>query len=396
MPYNLIEYNGKMLTLSAIAKKEGLIDITLKRYYKYTNEDIYRAVKLCKEVSRGKVNKIEYNGEMLPIYLIAKKNNLTDIVLKDAYIQTKDIYEAIRICQQRKSEKQARAEERKKKEQSEQKEYYGMQMALKEIAKMEGLDAKKLKQYYKETQSVYKAVSILKIQETKNKKVEFNNFSIDLYDMSILLNVKYRDLINLINSGMTINEINEKYVKNEQSEQIKLHNKRVLLEFCIQKNLNFAFLYRAINTYGKSLPEAIEECRKNDKALPDAWIMERYETILAEAQIPNYQFIAIRNELQNNKISLEDAIEICVIRKNARNYGISEQWGETVYGIAKTRQMIGDEYERKFEINSLEQAFIKDSEQEIDVLVSKAKEISALHQTKRLGDIKLNDGEQEL
>ena len=58
--------------------------------------------------------------------------------------------------------------------------------------------------------------------------------------------------------------------------------------------------------------------------------------------------------------------------------------------------MIGDEYERKFEINSLEQAFIKDSEQEIDVLVSKAKEISALHQTKRLGDIKLNDGEQEL
>ena len=42
-----IEYHGKQLTLRAIAQKEGLVQVTLARYYKNIG-DIYLAVSLCK------------------------------------------------------------------------------------------------------------------------------------------------------------------------------------------------------------------------------------------------------------------------------------------------------------------------------------------------------------
>ena len=379
MPYNLIEYNGKRLTLNAIAKKEGIIERTLNRYYKHTNGNIYIAVNLCKRASRGKVNKVEYNGELLAISVIAQRVNLSFEQLKNTYLETHDIYEAIKICNQKKSERIELREERRQKKQSRLKDYDGIQMTLMEIAQKENIDSPKLREYYNETQDVYKAISMLKIEDIKNKKVQFNNLQMDLYDISILLNIKYRDLINLINSGLSINEIKEEYKATDLAEQIKLQNKTGLLEFCVKRKLDFSFLYRTINTYGRSLPEAIQECEKKDRIFPISWISQRYDKLFEEGQISTYQGIAIVRELQYNKKSLEEAIEICILRKNARNYNISERWGETIYGISMARRILGEQYERKVQINDSEQAFINKSEQEINNMITKLKEISKLH-----------------
>ena len=70
-----IEYHGKQLTLRAIAENEGLVPVTLGRYYKNIGE-IYLAVSLCKQNSKGKVEKIEYYGEKLSISAIAKKEKI--------------------------------------------------------------------------------------------------------------------------------------------------------------------------------------------------------------------------------------------------------------------------------------------------------------------------------
>ena len=70
---SLIEYNGEMLTINAIAQREGIKGDTLKKYYdKY--EDIYLAVNECKELRRKlEESKIEYNGERLTITEISRK-----------------------------------------------------------------------------------------------------------------------------------------------------------------------------------------------------------------------------------------------------------------------------------------------------------------------------------
>lgn len=70
---SLIEYNGEMLTINAIAQREGIKGDTLKKYYdKY--EDIYLAVNECKKLRRKlEESKIEYNGERLTITEISRK-----------------------------------------------------------------------------------------------------------------------------------------------------------------------------------------------------------------------------------------------------------------------------------------------------------------------------------
>ena len=70
---NKYEYNGEMLTINAIAQREGIKGDTLKKYYdKY--EDIYLAVNECKELRRKlEESKIEYNGERLTITEISRK-----------------------------------------------------------------------------------------------------------------------------------------------------------------------------------------------------------------------------------------------------------------------------------------------------------------------------------
>ena len=70
---NQIEFYGEILTINAIAQREGIKGDTLKKYYdKY--EDIYLAVNECKELRRKlEESKIEYNGERLTITEISRK-----------------------------------------------------------------------------------------------------------------------------------------------------------------------------------------------------------------------------------------------------------------------------------------------------------------------------------
>ena len=68
---NQIEFYGEILTINAIAQREGIGASSLRKYYdKY--KDIYLAVNKCKEIRRkSEETKIEYNGEILAMRAIA-------------------------------------------------------------------------------------------------------------------------------------------------------------------------------------------------------------------------------------------------------------------------------------------------------------------------------------
>ena len=78
--------------------------------------------------------------------------------------------------------------------------------------------------------------------------------------------------------GLSIKEEkqnNIKKIKLKQEYNI-VSNGQTLLEYCVENSLNYTFIYRAINTYGKTLEEAVREYKEKGSKMPNKWIFEKY------------------------------------------------------------------------------------------------------------------------
>lgn len=364
MSIEKIEYNGEQLALGAIAKKEGLIDVTLSRYYQQIG-DIYRAVKLCKENSRGKVEKIEYYGEKLAISVIAKKENIGVGLLSKHYQKTGNIYEAVKKCKEKAQARKERAKVIKAEKESKQIEYKNQRLELREIAKMEGLDASNLKRCFDSTKDIYKAVFMAKYLMGKEQTVQIDSATLDLYDLSLLIGVKYSILNNLLNQGMTISQIKEIYPCENAGENIKLPNGQTLLKYCVKSRLNFTFLYRAVTTYGKTIEEVTTSIEDGEQTIPASWVYNKYNSRFDELGITAIHTTAVVHNLISKQISLEEDLEERVLRKNAKRNGIPEQWGEILYSILETRKIVGKDFQSQICLNENEIQFLNECESEL-------------------------------
>ena len=168
-----IEYNGEILTIKDIAEKEKISDTSLRNTYK-EKQDIYEAVRICKERQQKKresTQYVEYEGEQLSITAIAKREKIQADSLRKAYMQTKeDIYEAIKICKEK---------QQKDKKKTVYIEYNGENLSIFAISKREGLSYSTLMKEFQELQDIYEAVENLKNQKNQPKKhdtliVEYN------------------------------------------------------------------------------------------------------------------------------------------------------------------------------------------------------------------------------
>ena len=77
------------------------------------------------------------------------------------------------------------------------------------------------------------------------------------------------------------------------------------------------------------------------------------------------QWQAIVKMLQNNKMTLGEALESNIIRRNAIEKGLSLKWGEAVYGLAHMREKIGSDFHSEISINQKEREFISSCNQEL-------------------------------
>lgn len=411
---SLIDYNGEKLAMQTIAKKVGIKDAkTLKKYYEQTG-DIYLAIEKCNE------SKIEYNGELLTLDAIAKREGLKRDTLERNYNNTENIYDAVKVC----LEKKKKAEEAKvtykgesrtitsiakelgisketlkkyyKKSESIEKaiemfnknkqevedskiEYKGDHKFLKAIAREEAVAETTLTRYFKKYNNIDKAVFMAKIQREKSKRVKIKGGNVNVYDLSIILGVKYSELINCLKNGMSIEEIkkqkpnNSKRMKLKQ-EYTKLSSGQTLLEYCVENGVNYAFIYRAINTYGKTIEEAVQEYRKNGSNMPRNWIFEKYGVLLRHLMTSSSIDIQrVVDYMRKEQISMSEAIEKYVIRRNSKDNKLDSDWMQEVYGIL-TDENMSDEYEEfknTFYIDETEEECIIKSQREIQALERK-------------------------
>ena len=411
---SLIDYNGEKLAMQTIAKKVGIKDAkTLKKYYEQTG-DIYLAIEKCNE------SKIEYNGELLTLDAIAKREGLKRDTLERNYNNTENIYDAVKVC----LEKKKKAEEAKvtykgesrtitsvakelgisketlkkyyKKSESIEKaiemfnknkqevedskiEYKGDHKFLKAIAREEAVAETTLTRYFQKYNNIDKAVFMAKIQREKSKRVKIKGGNVNLYDLSIILGVKYSELIICLKNGMSIEEIKKQKPNNSKRMKLKqeytiLSSGQTLLEYCVENGLNYAFIYRAINTYGKTIEEAVQEYRKNGSNMPRNWVFEKYGVLLRHLMTSsNIDIQRVVDYMRKEQISMSEAIEKYVIRRNSKDNKLDSDWMQEVYGIL-TDENMSDEYEEfknTFYIDEKEEECIIKSQREIQALERK-------------------------
>lgn len=411
---SLIDYNGEKLAMQTIAKKVGIKDAkTLKKYYEQTG-DIYLAIEKCNE------SKIEYNGELLTLDAIAKREGLKRDTLERNYNNTENIYDAVKVC----LEKKKKAEEAKvtykgesrtitsvakelgisketlkkyyKKSESIEKaiemfnknkqevedskiEYKGDHKFLKAIAREEAVAETTLTRYFQKYNNIDKAVFMAKIQREKSKRVKIKGGNVNLYDLSIILGVKYSELIICLKNGMSIEEIKKQKPNNSKRMKLKqeytiLSSGQTLLEYCVENGLNYAFIYRAINTYGKTIEEAVQEYRKNGSNMPRNWVFEKYGVLLRHLMTSsNIDIQRVVDYMRKEQISMSEAIEKYVIRRNSKDNKLDSDWMQEVYGIL-TDENMSDEYEEfknTFYIDETEEECIIKSQREIQTLERK-------------------------
>ena len=411
---SLIDYNGEKLAMQTIAKKVGIKDAkTLKKYYEQTG-DIYLAIEKCNE------SKIEYNGELLTLDAIAKREGLKRDTLERNYNNTENIYDAVKVC----LEKKKKAEEAKvtykgesrtitsvakelgisketlkkyyKKSESIEKaiemfnknkqevedskiEYKGDHKFLKAIAREEAVAETTLTRYFQKYNNIDKAVFMAKIQREKSKRVKIKGGNVNLYDLSIILGVKYSELIICLKNGMSIEEIKKQKPNNSKRMKLKqeytiLSSGQTLLEYCVENGVNYAFIYRAINTYGKTIEEAVQEYRKNGSNMPRNWVFEKYGVLLRHLMTSsNIDIQRVVDYMRKEQISMSEAIEKYVIRRNSKDNKLDSDWMQEVYGIL-TDENMSDEYEEfknTFYIDETEEECIIKSQREIQALERK-------------------------
>ena len=152
-----IEYNGEILSLKAISEKESIKFESLKKFYEHTN-DIYEAVRLTKEAQLKRNGSILYNGKMMSISAIASETGLERHALTRYYEQTKDIYKSIELAKNAKDKHNGTIE------------YKGKMMSITAIAELEEIKRETLKEYYELYGNIEKAIFITKKSQLKRKK----------------------------------------------------------------------------------------------------------------------------------------------------------------------------------------------------------------------------------
>ena len=402
---SLIDYNGEKLAIQTIAKRVGIKDAkTLKKYYKQTG-DIYKAIEKCNE------SKIEYHGEQLTLDAIAKKEGLKRDTLERYYNNIGNIYEAVEVCL-----------ENKRKAENAKVTYKGEKRTITSIARELKIDKSTLKKYYEkvgdieqaielynrnkqetedskieykgehkflkaiareedvaETTLTDKAVFMAKIQRQKSRQVKIKDGDVNLYDLSIILGIKYSKLINSLNSGMSIEEIKEQNQNSDKRLKLKqeytiLSNGQTLLGYCVENGLNYSFIYRAINTYGKTIEEAVQQYRENGSNMPSNWIFEKYGLLLRHLMTSNSIDIQrVVDYMRKERVSMSEAIEKYIIRRNSKDRKLDADWMQEVYGVL-TDGNISDEYKefkKTFYIDETEEECIIKSQREIQALERK-------------------------
>lgn len=322
-----LEYYGEILSLTGIARKEKLKPESLKKNYEKT-KDIYKAVKLTKESKEKRKGTIPYKGKKMTIHAIAILEDVERHALKRYYDETNDIEKAVKLAKKAQLEHNGTIP------------YKGSLMTIHAIAKLEHIKKDTLSKYYEIYDNIEKAVMITKLGQAKRKESLLKNQTKTIEQASKELNISTIRLTNMIDSGITLDEIDKKQKENNRGKRSKFIkiDEETLFKYCLENGLNYTVIYHMITTYNKTPEQAIKEYKKNGQKVPHKWIYEKYNILLKHIFITfGIDSNRLIKTMRDNNISLEQALErIVFISYNNSNFTTIEiEWLYELYNFLK-------------------------------------------------------------
>lgn len=305
-----IQYYDEVLSLKAISDKEQLTFESLKKYYDET-QDIYQAVQLAKESQLKRNGSIEYNGIKMTFLGISKLEKIDSASLKRYYEKTQNIYEAVILTKKAKELHNGTIL------------YKGEIMSISKIAIIENIKRDTLNEFYEIYGDIEKAVFITKESQLKRKQALYRGQNKSYSDISKHLGISTINLDKLIRKGKSLEEIESNIKRTrigKKSNEYLQYKGESLYKFCLENSYNYWVINYMINTYGKTVEEAINAYIENGQQIPTKWIYEKYSILfkhlLLSFGIDSNKLIKIMKE---ENCTVEEAVTKLIFVSNNQN-----------------------------------------------------------------------------
>ena len=355
-----ISYYNEVLSLKAISEKENIKFESLKKFYEETN-DIYEAVRLTKEAQLKRNGSILYNGKMMSMSAIALETGLERHALTRYYEQTGDIYKSIELAKEAKEKQHGSIE------------YKGRTMTITAIAELEGIKRETLKEYYELYGNIEKAVFITKESQLKRKQALLKGKQASYEELSRQFGISVIELDKMIKSGVSVDSISKRQKRGVTSEAQLKYDEDSLYKYCLEHSYNYWVINYLIKTYGKTPEEAIKAYIEGGQQLPIKWIYEKYSLLFKHLTLKfGLDSNRIVKIMKDNNCGIEEAIKKLIFVSNNKDndFKLAEiSWMEELYEFIK--DMPKNEYaevKSTFYITEREEKFINEKSKAIDVI----------------------------
>lgn len=330
MPNELHEYNGEMLTINAIARRERISPQVLSNFFEKT-KNIYESVKLLKERQRRHFGYIPYDGKLMTITSIARMEGLKPQTLLKYYEETKDIEKSVEKAKNNVLKLYGSID------------YNGQKMTFTDIAAMENLTAKSLIKNYNSCGNIYEAIK--KTRESKDLKhgtIEYHGEYLTLGAIAIREGIQPTSLKNHYVKTANIYEAIEKAKESQQVRQgLYVYNGQKTSATNISKleNITQTSFIRHYNKTG-SVEEAINKAKEAQKKYRS--LIEYYGDMLSIKNIADKENINVESLRKHYEGTgdIYEAIKLAKLYKERQN-GSIEYYNEkkSIAAIARDEKI---------------------------------------------------------
>lgn len=314
-----IKYNGEELSLTAISEKENIKYETLKKFYVREN-DIYKAVELTKEAQRKRNGSIEYNGKMMSITAIAAQEDIERHSLDRHYKKLGNIYDAIKECKKAKEIHNGTIE------------YNGKKRTISGIASLENIKKETLKEYYELYNNIEKAVMLTKESQRRRKESLYRNSKTSVDSFSKYHNIPVLKVEKMLDNGSTLEKIEED-IPTKNNDYLTYKGES-LYRYCLDNGYNYWVIRNMIEKYKVDPDEALFQYKQNGQQIPHKWIYEKYG-VLFKHLLLKYGFDSNRViKLMNNEgYTLDDALVKLVFISDNKLSSLQSNWLYDLYDL---------------------------------------------------------------
>ncbi len=351
-----ISYYDEILSLKAISEREKIKFESLKKFYEQC-DDIYEAVKLTKSAQAKRNGNILYKGKLMSALSIANMEGIDAKSLRRHFDETNDIELAVQLTIEAKNKQNGTIL------------YNGNLMTITGIANLEGIKRDTLKEFYELYNNIDKAVFLTKESQKRRRQALYKNNPTSIESFSKYYKISVLKLNELIESGLSLDDVEKQIEKNNKpNREIIMYNGQSLYQFCLDHGYNYWVINHIINKYNKTVEEAINEYVLSGQQIPTKWIYEKYNILFKHLMLKfGFDSNRVIKIIKEENCDIEDALIKLIFISDKNLKSVESNWLEELYRFIKSSNSSElDDIYRTFYVDEREKEILKFKDNQVE------------------------------